>query len=64
MVDTITTTLTYQVTPKDGSKAYVHVNADPKTGIRDTNTSQEDRQMVVENIRGKEDTVGLDTTGF
>jgi hypothetical protein len=64
MADTVTTDLTYHVSPKDGSKAYFHVNADPKTGVRESNTSHESKRMVIENIRGQEDTVSLDTTGF
>jgi hypothetical protein len=55
MAETTTTTLTYHVPPKENARPYLKINADPKTGQRETN---------IENIRGKEDTVGLDTTGF
>ncbi|KAF9552780.1 hypothetical protein CPC08DRAFT_822679 [Agrocybe pediades] len=37
---------------------------DPVTGERKTNCERENKQLVVENIRGKEDSVTLDTAGF
>jgi len=59
-----TTTLSFITAPEDGSRAYFHINANPKTGERDMNTGRVERQVVIENLRGKEDTVSLDTTGF
>jgi len=35
--DTVIATLNYFEPPKDGSKPYTYVNADPKTGERRTN---------------------------
>jgi len=59
-----TTSLFYLVPPEDGSRAYFHINANPKTGEREQNYGREERQVTIENLRGKEDTVSLDTTGF
>ncbi|KAF8901862.1 hypothetical protein CPB84DRAFT_1846578 [Gymnopilus junonius] len=58
------TKLKYSLAPPKGVRAYFHVEADPITGKRDTNYSQEEREVVIENIRGKEDSYTLDTTGF
>jgi len=59
-----TTNLFYHVPPEDGARAYVHINVNPKTGEREQNYGREERQAIIENLRGKEDTVSLDTTGF
>ena len=61
---TTSANLTFFVGPKDGSKAYAHTTADLKTGKREGNSSQEEREVIIENLRGKEHTVSLDTTGF
>ena len=60
----VAATLKYSVAPSDGVRAYQHVEADPITGERKKNFTQEDKQVEIENLRGKEDSVSLDTTGF
>ncbi|KAI0739350.1 hypothetical protein C8Q80DRAFT_1111275 [Daedaleopsis nitida] len=62
--DTISATLYYFTTPEDGSAPYIYVNADPSTGRRQRNWDIAPHKVSIENIRGKEDTVSLDTTGF
>ena len=62
--DTVTAQLTYFLPPPDGSKPFIHINADPATGERPQNWIKESRTVEIENIRGKEDTVSLDTAGF
>ena len=59
---TTTASLLYATEPEDGGGAYVHV--DPITGERKKSYECEDRNVVVENLRGKEDSVTLDTAGF
>lgn len=56
--------LGYLVPPEGGVQAYFHINADPITGEKKTNIGQEEKEVVIENLRGKEETVSLDTTGF
>lgn len=62
--DTITTELFYFQPPQDGSKPYASVTPNPATGKRDTNWTNTSHTVQIENVRGKEDSVGLDTTGF
>ncbi|KAF8180426.1 hypothetical protein BJ912DRAFT_632507 [Pholiota molesta] len=57
------TKLAYFLPPKDGVRAYQSINADPITGQR-KNFGYEEKDVVIENVRGKEDTISLDTTGF
>ncbi|KAF4566219.1 hypothetical protein EYR40_001972 [Pleurotus pulmonarius] len=59
-----TAVLKYYVPPADGARAYQHINTDPTTGERPRNFTYQDKDVVVENIRGKESSVSLDTTGF
>ena len=59
-----TTNLLYIVEPEGGVSAYQHVNADPITGERQRNFEREEKFVVVENVRGKENSVSLDTAGF
>ena len=57
--------LIYFQPPPDGSKPYTFINADPKTGVRDQNWIRETHTDIpIENLRGKEDSVTLDTAGF
>lgn len=56
--------LLYLIPPEDGIRAYQHINADPISGERKRNFSREEKGVVIENLRGKEDSVSLDTTGF
>lgn len=64
MADTVKASLTYSVPPADNSKAYVNINLDSTTGIRDKNYTEKVYEVEIENIRGKEDTFSLDTSGF
>jgi len=64
MASTVDTTLVYFVPPADGSKAYIHINMDSSTGERKKNYTQEPYKVTIENLRGKEDSVTLDTAGF
>ncbi|TDL17573.1 hypothetical protein BD410DRAFT_729826 [Rickenella mellea] len=64
MSDTVKATLVYPVLPADGSKPYTNINADPTTGERGTNLGTETYEFDIENLRGKEDSVSLDTAGF
>ncbi len=61
-----TVTLNYGVPPTDGERAAVDFTGspDPVTGEFKKNFGSEERTAVIENIRGKEDSVSLDTTGF
>lgn len=63
----VTTTLSYFNPPEDGGKPYQKVITDPATGDRSLkkNWSGDERtNVVIENVRGREDTVSLDKTGF
>ncbi|GBE81535.1 predicted protein [Sparassis crispa] len=64
MASTVTADLLYYSPPKDGSKGYNYINADPITGQRRGNWEPEAHAVEVENIRGKEDSFTLDTSGF
>ena len=57
-----TADLFYTLEPEDGVRAYQRV--DPSTGEKERNFKVETKSVVIENVRGKEDTVSLDTTGF
>ena len=59
-----TADLFYALEPEGGVRAYQRVDIDPSTGERVRNFGVEARSVVIENVRGKEDTVSLDTTGF
>ena len=62
--NTVPAELVYFLPPADGSRPYTHINADPATGVRQQNWIRVPHNVQIENIRGKEDTVSLDTTGF
>jgi hypothetical protein len=64
MADLVTTTVFYGVPPTDGTRAYQTINVSDITGQRDKNYGRQSHEMQVENIRGKEDSVSLDTAGF
>jgi hypothetical protein len=59
-----TSSLRYLVEPESGVRAYQYLNADPLTGERKKNFRYEEKPAVIENLRGKEDSVSLDKTGF
>lgn len=56
--------LKYGIPPANGEQAFVKIQVDPATGEFINNYSKKDEDVVIENVRGKEDTVSLDTTGF
>src|SRR5882762_3507604 len=62
--DSTIANLLYIVEPKGGIAAYQYVNADPTTGERQRNFEREEKSVIIENIRGKENSVSLDTAGF
>ena len=65
--NTPTATLFYGVHPEDGSRAAIQVlfKPDPVTGENyKKNFTYEEKTAVIENVRGKEGSVSLDTTGF
>ncbi|TDL17574.1 hypothetical protein BD410DRAFT_883179 [Rickenella mellea] len=65
MFETVKGTLVYSVPPADGSKPYINTtNVDPTTGERVTNLGKGAHELEIENLRGKEDSVSLDTAGF
>ncbi|KAF5340243.1 hypothetical protein D9611_007797 [Ephemerocybe angulata] len=61
---TVTAGINYAVAPADGSRAYVKVTRNPVTGERDQNYRTEVKEVVVENVRGKEGQYNLDNVGF
>ncbi|KAL0959114.1 hypothetical protein HGRIS_014410 [Hohenbuehelia grisea] len=61
---TTTGVLRFFVGTSDGQRAYQNINADAVTGERKTNCTKEDREVTIENLRGKESSVTLDTAGF
>ncbi|KAF8900852.1 hypothetical protein CPB84DRAFT_1008657 [Gymnopilus junonius] len=56
--------LNYGVPPADGIRPYQYTNADPITGERRKNYTHEPKEVIIENLRGKEHLASLDTTGF
>jgi DUF4097 and DUF4098 domain-containing protein YvlB len=64
MTATVSTTLNYGIPPADGARAKTTQFTNPATGKPDMNFEYKAYQVQIENVRGKEDTVSLDTTGF
>ncbi|KAF8529789.1 hypothetical protein JB92DRAFT_3139375 [Gautieria morchelliformis] len=64
MSDTVSSQLCYFVPPKDGSRPWQAVDFDPATGERPSNFGVEEKEVNIENVRGKEGAYSLDTTGF
>ena len=62
--NTVTGELKYFAPPTDGSKPWLDINVDFRKGEEGRNWVQEAHQVEIENIRGNEDSVSLDTTGF
>lgn len=56
--------ISFMVPVPDGSRAWQAINATSDTGERDRNYDRKEHTVPVYNIRGKENTVGLDITGF
>ena len=61
-VDTVTTTLHYFTPPADGSKPYYYVI--PVPSVPRSNWESVEHKVQIENLRGKEGTVSLDSNGF
>jgi hypothetical protein len=59
-----TANLTFAIKPEGGVAAYSHLDVDPVLGERPKNYKRQDKSVIIENIRGKEDSVSLETTGF
>jgi len=55
--------LSYAVEPDDGVRAHLHVS-EPRSGEKQRNYGREEKSVVIENVRGKEDSVSLDIAGF
>ena len=64
MADFVTTNINSGVPPLDGSRAWQKINANSMTGVRERNWTVKGQEAEVENLRGKEDSVSLDTAGF
>ena len=62
--ESTTAQILYLTGMEGGVRAYQHINADPVTGERLKNIGREAKSVVIENIRGKEDSFSLDTAGF
>ncbi|TFK23402.1 hypothetical protein FA15DRAFT_670515 [Coprinopsis marcescibilis] len=63
-IPSTTAVLTYFVAPDNGVRAYQYINADPITGDRPRNFKRVEHPAEIENLRGKENSVTLDTAGF
>lgn len=61
---TVIAKITFCVPPAEGVRAYQTINADPKTGERERNWTRIEEEVVLENLRGKEESATLDTAGF
>ena len=61
-VGSVSAKLFYFSPPADGAKPYIWINADPSRPQRNWDTVAHAVQS--ENLRGKEDSVSLDATGF
>ncbi|KAF8814345.1 hypothetical protein BYT27DRAFT_7179504 [Phlegmacium glaucopus] len=64
MSSTITANLFYAIEPDGGVRACLRLNADPITGEKKRNYEREEKSVIIENVRGKEDSLTLDTAGF
>jgi len=60
----IPTTLNYYASTLDGQSPYYFTYSPPPDGLPQSNITPEAIDTVVHDIRGKEDTVSLDKTGF
>ncbi|KAG6844892.1 hypothetical protein H0H87_002728 [Tephrocybe sp. NHM501043] len=71
-VPTATTTTTtgrvdfFVVPPAHGERAYIQTYTDPKAGVRERHYTEEDKEVIFENLRGtsKESDLTLDSAGF
>ncbi|KAK1227411.1 hypothetical protein PQX77_009596 [Marasmius sp. AFHP31] len=62
-IDAVPAKLHYFVPPADGSKPYNYV-VEPPAGVPRLNYTTEEYVLQIENVRGKEDSVSLDKSGF
>lgn len=58
----VTTTVNYY--KPIGTEAPYNYTYDPPAGVERSNVGVDEREVVIHDVRGKEDTVGLDKTGF
>ncbi|KZP25387.1 hypothetical protein FIBSPDRAFT_855933, partial [Athelia psychrophila] len=63
-MSTTAANLIYFGPPANGERPFLTINADTTTGQRLKNSTSEVHQVEIENLRGKEDSVSLDTAGF
>jgi len=56
--------LSFDVPPPNGERAYLHTDRDPETGDNKRNYETDEKEVVIEDLRGKEDSATLDTAGF
>ena len=61
---TVRASIPFFVSPPDGERAWIKINAVAELGERPSNYSRVPQEVVIENLRGKEDSVSLDTAGF
>jgi len=59
----VQTTLNYYLPDPTGEAPYIYVSA-PPPGKPKTNARQETHEAIIHDVRGKEDTLSLDTNGF
>ncbi|KAG0695075.1 hypothetical protein DFH29DRAFT_985038 [Suillus ampliporus] len=64
MTSNTTGTLNYFLAPPDGSRLYSHINADSVTGKPVRNWVEDQHNMHIEDVRGKEGLYKLDNAGF
>src|SRR5712672_3082386 len=60
----VPTSLNYFASTSDGELPYNFTYSPPPDGLPQSNVTVEAVSVVVHDVRGKEDTVSLDTTGF
>ena len=60
----VATRLIYSLPPDGGVRAHSHINVDSITGVRKQNYTDVSKSVEIENLRGKEESVTLDTAGF
>ena len=56
--------LSFSVHPPNGERAYIYTDRDPKTGQQKKNYEAEEKEVVIENLHGREASATLDTAAF
>ncbi|TFK23986.1 hypothetical protein FA15DRAFT_704949, partial [Coprinopsis marcescibilis] len=64
IIDTVTTSLNYYVPPKEGERYFYNIQPNPVTGEREAHFKLKGSVVEIENLRGKAESVDLDTAGF